>query len=101
MLLRNAHLCPEWLGGLEKKLRGLALHPSFRLFLTSEVSEPVTMVFRMGIPLLLIARLLAFDSDGEDYWYDAVRIVHRYRRVEFVSTAVLNRRDPREVLCPS
>ncbi|CAM9106263.1 unnamed protein product [Ectocarpus fasciculatus] len=37
VLLRNTHLCPEWLGGLEKKLRGLALHPSFRLFLTSEV----------------------------------------------------------------
>ena len=37
VLLRNTHLCPEWLGGLEKKLRGLSLHPSFRLFLTSEV----------------------------------------------------------------
>ncbi|CAM9817587.1 unnamed protein product [Laminaria digitata] len=37
VLLRNAHLCPEWLAGLEKKLRGLALNPSFRLFLTSEV----------------------------------------------------------------
>lgn len=37
VLLRNTHLCPEWLGELEKKLRGLALHPSFRLFLTSEV----------------------------------------------------------------
>lgn len=42
VLLRNAHLCPEWLAGLEKKLRGLALNPSFRLFLTSEVRAPDT-----------------------------------------------------------
>ena len=40
VLLRNAHLCPEWLAGLEKKLRGLKLNPSFRLFLTSEVCTP-------------------------------------------------------------
>lgn len=43
MLLRNTHLCPEWLGGLEKKLRGLSLHPSFRLFLTSEVCAPTNL----------------------------------------------------------
>lgn len=38
VLLRNVHLCPEWLGLLEKRLYGLASHPNFRLFLTSEMS---------------------------------------------------------------
>ncbi|KAK8797138.1 hypothetical protein WA158_004348 [Blastocystis sp. Blastoise] len=37
VLLRNVHLCPEWLSGLEKKIYNLKLNPNFRLFLTSEI----------------------------------------------------------------
>jgi dynein heavy chain 1 len=38
VLLRNVHLCPEWLATLEKRLHGFAAHDSFRLFLTCEIS---------------------------------------------------------------
>ena len=38
VLLRNVHLCPEWLGMLEKRLHGMSFHENFRLFLTSEIS---------------------------------------------------------------
>jgi len=38
VLLRNVHLCPEWLGLLEKRLHGLSAHANFRLFLTCEIS---------------------------------------------------------------
>ncbi len=38
VLLRNVHLCPDWLVSLEKRLHGQAKpHENFRLFLTSEV----------------------------------------------------------------
>ena len=38
VLLRNVHLCAEWLIVLEKRLHGLTPHDSFRLFLTCEIS---------------------------------------------------------------
>ena len=38
VLLRNVHLCAEWLTALEKRLHGLTPHDSFRLFLTCEIS---------------------------------------------------------------
>ena len=37
VLLRNVHLCPEWLGLLEKRLHGLSPHNDFRLFLTCDI----------------------------------------------------------------
>ena len=37
VLLRNVHLCPEWLANLEKTIYNLKCHPNFRLFLTSEI----------------------------------------------------------------
>jgi dynein heavy chain 1 len=37
VLLKNVHLAPSWLAALEKRLHRLAPHPSFRLFLTSEI----------------------------------------------------------------
>jgi len=39
VLLRNVHLCPEWLGMLEKRMHGLNSHENFRLFLTSEITS--------------------------------------------------------------
>lgn len=38
VLLRNVHLCSEWLGLLEKRIHGLSAHSNFRLFLTCEIS---------------------------------------------------------------
>lgn len=38
VLLRNVHLCPEWLNALEKRLHNLSVHDNFRLFLTCEIS---------------------------------------------------------------
>jgi dynein heavy chain 1 len=42
VLLRNVHLCPEWLSKLEKRLQLIAshshAHDNFRLFLTCEIS---------------------------------------------------------------
>ncbi|CAM9536041.1 unnamed protein product [Choristocarpus tenellus] len=57
VLLRNTHLCPDWLGGLEKKLRTLPLHPSFRLFLTSEVVHP-----RLPASLLRASEVLVVEA---------------------------------------
>jgi dynein heavy chain 1 len=37
VLLRNIHLCPSWLGQLEKKLHNRVPHANFRIFLTSEI----------------------------------------------------------------
>lgn len=72
VLLRNTHLCPEWLGGLEKKLRGLSLHPSFRLFLTSEVCSVQMLRARFAdlsmnpFRRFCRFRLLALDSHSPD-----------------------------------
>lgn len=38
VLLRNVHLCPEWLAGLEKRLHSYTFHSEFRLFLTCDIS---------------------------------------------------------------
>jgi dynein heavy chain 1 len=38
VLLRNVHLCPGWVGELEKKLHSREPHKDFRLFLTSEIN---------------------------------------------------------------
>ena len=38
VLLRNVHLCSEWLTVLEKRLHGLTPNENFRLFLTCEIS---------------------------------------------------------------
>lgn len=50
LLLRNVHLCPSWLAGLEKKLYNArdSVNPGFRLFLTSQLRAtpplPVNLV---------------------------------------------------------
>lgn len=41
VLLRNVHLCPEWLTILEKRLHNLTPHAEFRLFLTCEVHPQI------------------------------------------------------------
>ena len=41
VMLRNIHLCGEWLKGLEKKVFALNPSPTFRLFLTSEIHPAI------------------------------------------------------------
>ena len=41
VLLRNIHLCPEWLVILEKRFHNLLPHADFRLFLTCEIHPQI------------------------------------------------------------
>jgi dynein heavy chain 1, cytosolic len=41
VLLRNVHLCPEWLAILEKRIHNLSPHGDFRLFLTCEIHPQI------------------------------------------------------------
>ena len=43
VLLKNVHLAPQWLAGIEKKLHSLTPNPSFRLFLTCEITPKLPM----------------------------------------------------------
>jgi len=38
VLLRNVHMVPQWLEGLENKFQTIGASPSFRLFLTADFS---------------------------------------------------------------
>jgi dynein heavy chain 1 len=38
VLLKNVHLCTDWLNALEKRLHNLTAHENFRLFLTCEIN---------------------------------------------------------------
>lgn len=54
-MLKNVHLAPVWLVQLEKKLHSLQPHPSFRLFLTTEISP------KLPVNLLRAGRVLVFE----------------------------------------
>lgn len=41
VMLRNIHLCPSWLGSLEKRLESSRVHDQFRLFLTAEIQPAI------------------------------------------------------------
>ncbi|XP_063712959.1 cytoplasmic dynein 1 heavy chain 1-like isoform X4 [Symsagittifera roscoffensis] len=43
VLLKNVHLAPQWLAGIEKKLHSLTPNPQFRLFLTCEITPKLPM----------------------------------------------------------
>ncbi|XP_045484392.1 dynein heavy chain, cytoplasmic isoform X1 [Pieris rapae] len=55
VMLKNVHLAPVWLVQLEKKLHSLQPHPSFRLFLTTEISP------KLPVNLLRASRVLVFE----------------------------------------
>ncbi|XP_060804539.1 dynein heavy chain, cytoplasmic isoform X3 [Amyelois transitella] len=55
VMLKNVHLAPVWLVQLEKKLHSLSPHPSFRLFLTTEISP------KLPVNLLRAGRVLVFE----------------------------------------
>ena len=53
VLLKNVHLAPSWLGQLEKRLHGLSAAPSFRLFLTTEISPKVPIsILRQSVVVM-------------------------------------------------
>ena len=56
VLLRNVHLCPEWLTTLEKTLYTLHPHSNFRLLMTSEISE------KLPPSLLRLCYTLVFET---------------------------------------
>jgi dynein heavy chain 1 len=58
VLLRNVHLCTEWLGMLEKKLYGMSFHESFRLFLTCEIHD------KLPTALLRRSEVMIFESSS-------------------------------------
>lgn len=58
VLLRNVHLCPDWLNFLEKKLYGMALHDEFRLFLTCEIHP------KLSTALLRRSEIIVFESSS-------------------------------------
>ena len=56
VLLRNVHLCSEWLTALEKRLHGLTPHDNFRLFLTCEISA------KLPSSLLRVSEILVAEA---------------------------------------
>jgi dynein heavy chain 1 len=57
VLLKNVHLSPQWLQQLEKRLHRLSPHPSFRLFMTIEL----TPTCKVPTNLLRLSSILIFE----------------------------------------
>lgn len=56
VLIKNVHLAPGWLQGLQKRLSSLRPHPDFRLFLSMETSP------RIPVNLLRTSRILMYEQ---------------------------------------
>ncbi|KAL8738025.1 MAG: hypothetical protein Q9181_001132 [Wetmoreana brouardii] len=56
VLIKNVHLAPGWLQGLEKRLSSLKPHSDFRLFLSMETSP------RIPVNLLRTSRILMYEQ---------------------------------------
>lgn len=56
VLLRNVHLCTDWLSVLEKKLHGFSAHKDFRLFLTCNIHP------RLPSALLRASEVVVFQA---------------------------------------
>ncbi|KAL8861740.1 MAG: hypothetical protein Q9178_001941 [Gyalolechia marmorata] len=56
VLIKNVHLAPMWLQGLEKRLESLKPHPDFRLFLSMETSP------KIPVNLLRTSRILMYEQ---------------------------------------
>ena len=55
-LIKNVHLAPGWLQGLEKRLVSLKPHPDFRLFMSMETSP------KIPVNLLRTSRILMYEQ---------------------------------------
>jgi dynein heavy chain 1 len=56
VLLRNVHLCIDWLSLLEKKLHSSTPHENYRLFMTCEMHP------RLPSPLLRLSEVVVFEA---------------------------------------
>ena len=56
VLVKNIHLAPQWLQGLEKRLNALKPHPDFRLFLSMESSP------KIPVNLIRASRILMYEQ---------------------------------------
>eukprot|EP01035_Chromulina_nebulosa_P030675 gene30675-40785_t len=56
VLLRNVHLCSDWLAVLEKRLSAMPCHDKFRLFLTCELHP------KLPLPLLRVSEVIVFEA---------------------------------------
>jgi dynein heavy chain 1 len=56
VLLRNVHLCADWLSQLEKKMHSEKKHDNFRLFLTCEIHP------KLPSALLRLSEVLVFEA---------------------------------------
>lgn len=56
VLLRNVHLCIDWLNSLEKRLQSLNPHSNFRLFLTSEIHP------KLPTSLLRLSEVIIYEA---------------------------------------
>lgn len=72
VLLRNVHLCPEWLALLEKKLPALTTgaHSGFRLFLACEISTalPASLLRNCEVSEHLYINLTHRNPLPCDHW---------------------------------
>ena len=79
MCLKNVHLVVAWLPVLEKALRGLTPHPSFRLLLTSEphpafppsILEACLKVFSITWMLCMLPYIA--DEKALTAWHDSAK----------------------------
>lgn len=54
VLLRNVHLCPDWLSSIEKRLHSYSSNNNFRLFLTCEVSATLPTSLLRASDVILV-----------------------------------------------
>jgi dynein heavy chain 1 len=53
LMLKNVHLCADWLAALEKRLNGMTMDKEFRLFLTSEIHPKLPSALLRGSEVLV------------------------------------------------
>ncbi|KAM7195585.1 Dynein heavy chain, N-terminal region 1 domain containing protein [Rhypophila sp. PSN 637] len=66
VLIKNVHLAPQWLGGLEKKMDSLNPNPEFRLFLSMESSNKIPVNFLRASRVLMYEQPAGVRANMKD-----------------------------------
>ncbi|KAK3319356.1 dynein heavy chain, N-terminal region 1-domain-containing protein [Apodospora peruviana] len=66
VLIKNVHLAPKWLGGLEKKMDSLNPNPEFRLFLSMESSSKIPVNFLRASRVLMYEQPAGVRANMKD-----------------------------------
>lgn len=66
VLIKNVHLAPQWLGGLEKKMDSLNPSPDFRLFLSMESSNKIPVNFLRASRVLMYEQPAGVRANMKD-----------------------------------